>query len=217
MRKTIILFDLDGTLIDSTEAILEGFNVAFKKFNQKAPADEVIKSHIGKTLHDMFNLMGVEERLLDSYVLAYKTHYRTIHTQKTHLLPKAKEALELASSFATLGVVTTKTGKYSIEILKHLGVMDYFEVLIGMEDVSNPKPHPEPILKALSRLNQKDIDKSNSWMIGDTPMDILSAKNAKINPIGVTSGYGSFEELSRDTSLIFPDAFEAIKYLSPKR
>jgi len=216
MKKTVILFDLDGTLIDSTEAILEGFRVAFKKFNNPIPTDNIIKSHIGKTLHDMFYLMGIKKDLLDEHVIAYKMYYRTIHTKKTHLLLNAKKAIELANKFATLGVVTTKTGKYSIEILEHLGIMNYFNTLVGIEHIQNPKPHAEPILKALSNLNI-DKTKDNIFMIGDTPMDMLSAKNAGINAIGVTSGYASFKELESYTSTIFKDAFEAIKYIEKNR
>ena len=209
--KKVILFDLDGTVIDSTEAILEGFRVAFEKFGNKSPSDEVIKSHIGKTLEDMFRLMGVKNSLIDSHVTAYKMHYRTIHLEKTILLDGAKEAIKEASRFATLGVVTTKTGKYSAEILEHLGVMRYFKTLIGRENVTYPKPHAEPIQKAIKSLN---CDKnSNIWMIGDTPMDILSASNAKINSVAVTSGYASYEELNRYASKICNNVNEAVKYI----
>jgi len=208
--KSVILFDLDGTVIDSTEAILEGFRVSFEKFGIESPPDTIIKSHIGKTLDDMYKEMGVDNGLIDKLVDAYKMHYRTIHLEKTILLDGAKEAIYEASKFATLGVVTTKTGKYSIEILKHLGVMDYFDTLIGREDVTYPKPHAEPILKALERLNH---NKNRVWMIGDTPMDILSANSAGVNSIAVTSGYSSFEILEKCASKICTNVLESIKYI----
>ena len=144
--KSIILFDLDGTLIDSTEAILEGFRVSFEKFGKAVPDDELIKAQIGKPLEEMYQILGVEKALIDNIVHTYKMHYRTIHREKTTLLPNAKKAIIEASKFATLGIVTTKTGKYSMEILEHLGLMCYFETLIGREHVIYPKPHAEPIL-----------------------------------------------------------------------
>ena len=208
--KPIILFDLDGTLIDSTEAILEGFRVSFEEFGKAIPTDKSIKAEIGKTLEDMYRILGVEEKLIDKIVHAYKMHYRTIHTAKTTLLPNAKKAVIEASKFARLGVVTTKTGKYSIEILEHFELMCYFETLIGREDVTYPKPHAQPILKALSKLQ---VDKTNVWMIGDTPMDILSAQNAGINSIAVTSGYASYQTLNRYESKICNNALDAIKYI----
>ena len=208
--KKVILFDLDGTLIDSTEAILEGFRVSFEKFGKTVPDDKLIKEEIGKPLEEMYQILGVEEEFIDSIVHAYKMHYRTIHTEKTTLLPNAKEAIVEASKFATLGVVTTKTGKYSREILEHLGLMCYFETLIGREDVTYPKPHAEPILKALSKLQ---LDKNSAWMIGDTPMDILSAQNAGINSVAVTSGYASYQTLDKYASKISNNVLDAIEYI----
>jgi len=107
-----ILFDLDGTLIDSTEAILESFSVAFDTFKEEAPADELIKAEIGHPLDHMFTKLGVSQEKVWDYVNAYKMHYRKISCDKTVLLPNAREAVELASRYATLGVVTTKTAKY---------------------------------------------------------------------------------------------------------
>ncbi len=118
--KPVVLFDLDGTVIDSTEAILDGFRVAFETFGEKVPSNEAIKNEVGHTLEDMFLKLGVAEDRVNEHVHAYKMHYRIISCEKTVLLYGAKEAIEEASSFATLGVVTTKTGEYSRILLEHL-------------------------------------------------------------------------------------------------
>ncbi len=209
----IILFDLDGTLIDSTEAILESFGVAFKAFEDEVPANELIKAEIGHPLDVMFQILGVEKERVWDYVNAYKMHYREISCAKTMLLPKAREAVELASKHATLGIVTTKTAKYSIELLEHMGLMSYFEVLIGREDVQNPKPHPEPIQKALLKLPTVT---NEIWMIGDTCMDMLSAKSANIASVGVTCGYGSVEMLSKCSDNIYQNALQAVTFIANK-
>ena len=206
----VILFDLDGTLIDSTEAILESFSVAFETFDTPVPSNEQIKAQIGHPLDDMFATFGVESSSVEDHVEAYKMHYRKISRTKTILLPNAREAVELASRYAMLGVVTTKTAKYSIELLEHLGLMSYFDVLIGREDVQNPKPHPEPIFKALSKLQS---DRSKHWMIGDTPMDILAAKAANINSVAVTCGYADEASLLEHTENLTHSALDAVKYI----
>ena len=208
----IILFDLDGTLIDSTEAILESFTVAFKTFQEEVPSDELIKAEIGHPLDVMFLTLGVEEEKVWDYVTAYKMHYRKISCAKTVLLPQAREAVELASRHATLGVVTTKTAKYSIELLEHMGLMNHFEVLIGREDVENPKPHPEPVYKALSKLQSDTTNKC--WMVGDTCMDMHAAKSAGIDAIAVTCGYGTEEVLAQCTENIHKNALEAITFIT---
>ena len=206
----IILFDLDGTLIDSTSSILEGFEVAFNTHQKTPPSDASIKSLIGYPLDVMFSKLGVKSEEIQRYIYAYKKHYRSIHTQKTTLLPQAKEAVELAASFATLGIVTTKTGKYSHELLEHFGMGNYFKTLVGREHVVHPKPHPEPILKALSNLGNKD---ASIYMIGDTCMDMLSAKEAKATGIGVLCGYGDEKSLKQCTPTIKSSAFEAVKFI----
>lgn len=207
----IILFDLDGTLIDSTEAILESFAVAFKTFGSVVPDEALIKAEIGHPLDDMFATLGVEASEVDAHVQAYKMHYQKISCAKTVLLPEAREAVELASQHAVLGVVTTKTGKYSKELLEHMGLMRYFDVLVGREDVENPKPHPEPILKALSMLQS---EKHVHWMIGDTPMDILAAKAANINCVAVTCGYADEAVLLEHTENLSKSALEAVKFIT---
>ncbi len=233
MNKCIILFDLDGTLIDSTDAILKCFDDSFKHFGLETPADEKIKALIGHPLDYMYEHLGVEKEKVWDFVDVYKMHYRERSKPMTYFLPEAVEAIKEAATFARLGIVTTKTGSYSRILLEHMGVMDYFEVLIGREDVTHPKPHPEPILKALHQMNvslsSEDEAKvrgigdglcssprrhyKNIWMIGDTCLDTASAKDAKIKAIGVKCGYGSEEELMRCSEFLQNNTLAAVKYI----
>lgn len=201
-----ILFDLDGTLIDSTDAILEGFEVAYDTFGEVAPDSEEITSLIGYPLDVMFEKLGVRGEV-QGYVDAYKKQYRIISRAKTTLLPLAREAIEEASRFAKLGIVTTKTGLYSRELLEHMDMMHHFDVLVGREDVQNPKPHAEPIHKAIKHL---DASYESTWMIGDTLLDIHSAKNAGIKSVGVLCGYGKRSDLAKHANHITDNAFDAV-------
>ena len=210
----IILFDLDGTLIDSTEAILESFHNSFAVYDTVSPDDEQIKALIGHPLDVMYRELGVDEEKIWDFVNTYKEHYRKISTQKTILLKNAKEAVEAAAEFASLGIVTTKTGKYSQVLMEHFDLMDKFDVLIGREHVQNPKPHAEPILKALEHF---DTNNKEIWMIGDTQLDLLSAQNANVNSIGVLSGYDKKETLTKFTNMIVSDSLEAVKYLKSRK
>lgn len=205
-ESAVVLFDLDGTVIDSTEAIVESFHVAFTHFKDAPPSDAAIVSGIGHPLKTMFEQLGVEPDRCEAYVTVYREHYRKVCNDKTVLVPQAREAVELMARHARLGVVTTKTARYSWEILKHLGIGDLFETVVGFEEVKNPKPHPEPILLALERMKKPAGPK---WMIGDTPMDILAAKAAGVTPMGVLSGYASKEELLKHECDIFGNALNA--------
>ncbi len=211
-KEKIILFDLDGTLIDSTDAIIKCFLHAFEDNGasfEKTPED--IKSQIGYPLDVMFSYFGVSGDEVGNYVDSYKKQYRDISVEMTTLLDNAKLSVEEASKFARLGIVTTKTTKYTLPILENFGILEHFEVVIGRQEVENPKPHPEPILKALEAMNlspNKEI-----YMIGDTKLDIIAAIAANVNNIAVLSGSGSYEELRNYTPNVVKDALEAVKMI----
>jgi len=207
--KPIILFDLDGTLIDSTEAILESFRFAYDDNDTICnSSDQEIKNTIGYPLEVMFEQLGVTKSDIEKYVLSYKKHYRIISNEKTVMLANAIEAIKEAYSFATLGIVTTKTTQYSKILLENKGVMHYFSTIIGFQEVTHPKPHPEPILKALENLSarpSKDI-----YMIGDTTLDLIAAKEAGVSSVGVLCGYGTQDQLKKYTDKIVTNSYEAV-------
>ncbi|WP_457608665.1 HAD family hydrolase [Nitratifractor sp.] len=209
----VVLFDLDGTLIDSTEAILESFASTFERLGGGMPDEGAIRRQIGHPLSEMYRNLGIAEERIDAYVRAYKEHYRQVHTQKTVLLPGSAEAVEQAAAFARLGVVTTKTGRYSRELLEHFGLMEHFDVLIGSEDVQRHKPDPEPVLAALERMGAS-VDRA--WMVGDTCMDVEAALAAGVTPMGLSCGYGEVEDLRRCGAEVFPSALDAVAFLAER-
>lgn len=210
MNKTI-LFDLDGTLIDSTDAILNSFQGAFKALGLTSKNNEEIKNLIGYPLEQMFRMLYPDKvNLSKEFVLSYREIYAQIYLEQTTLLPKAKEALELGSEIADLGIVTTKGGKFTPILLDYLRVKKFFKTLITLEDVTNPKPSSEPIILALKGLNKTQ---ENAYMIGDTILDIQAAISANITPLALTCGYGNENELKAH-SMVFLNAYEAVNYIA---
>ena len=212
-KNKIILFDLDGTLIDSTDAIVSTFYHSFKELNFNFKGnDKTIKSLIGYPLDIMYKELGVEESKVWDFVDAYKNRYKIISKEQTTLLKDAYEAIYEASLFARVSVVTTKTRMYTMPLLEHFNIAQFFEIITGRENVQNPKPHPEPILITLEQMNY-DENLHDVWMIGDTKLDLIAASSANVNSIGLLCGYGELEELEKYTKFIEKDAISAVNFL----
>lgn len=210
MKRKILLFDLDGTLIDSTQAILESFINAslFFGYNFKGREQE-IQALIGHPLREMFIKMGLPQDQLDEYVKLYRSNYERVYLEKTTLLPKVKDSFKNLPTSYLLGVVTSKSSFFSRKILESLGMLDYFFKMVGIDDVREPKPSAEPIFKALEGL---EYDKSEVYMIGDTFFDMQSAKNADVIGIGVHGKYD--KNLAEYTDLVFEDIQQALEYIT---
>jgi phosphoglycolate phosphatase len=213
-KNKIILFDLDGTLIDSTDAIISTFNHSFKELNYDFKgSDENIKSLIGYPLDIMYKQLGVDEEKVWDFVDAYKNRYRIISKEQTTLLEDAFEAVKLASQFARVSVVTTKTRAYTMPLLEHFDIAQFFEIVTGRENVENPKPHPEPILITLEQMNyNKDLHEV--WMVGDTKLDLIAANEANVNSVGVLCGYGEKEELLLYTKYVKNNSLDAVNFIN---
>ncbi len=213
-KNKIILFDLDGTLIDSTDAIVSTFKHSFNELNFNFNGTEQdIKNLIGYPLDIMYKNLGVDETKVWDFVDSYKNRYRIISKEQTTLLENAYEAVELASKIARVSVVTTKTRMYTIPLLDHFNITQFFEIITGRENVQNPKPHPEPILITLEQMKY-DKNIHDVWMIGDTKLDLIAANDANINSIGVLCGYGERDELLKYTNYIENNSLDAVKFLS---
>ncbi|MGB3750368.1 MAG: HAD family hydrolase [Arcobacteraceae bacterium] len=214
-KDVIILFDLDGTLIDSTDAIVGCFLHSFDELGFDFQGDiEDIKNEIGYPLDIMYATLGVPEEKVEDFVTSYKKEYRLVSEAKTTLLTGALEAVKLAATFARIGIVTTKTTLYTLPLLTKFEILEYFETIIGRQEVANPKPHPEPILKAMERMN---VDATNDiYMIGDTKLDLIAANEAFVKGVGVLCGYGKKDDLLQYTDTIYEDALKAVEGIQKK-
>lgn len=194
MKYSTILFDLDGTLLDTNELIIGSFLHTLGHFlPDKVFTREDIIPHMGKTLTDMLQLFDQER--VEEMIQVYREHNISNHDQIVTIFPGVQEVVkELHKRGIKLGIVTTKQ-RNTVEMgLKLFDLMQYMGSIVTLQDVENPKPHPEPILKAMAELGALAPE---TLMIGDSRYDIEAAQRAGIDSAGVAWSLKGTEHLKQ--------------------
>ncbi len=187
-----IIFDLDGTLIDSFEAINDAFDEVFSAFQGRTITFKESNSYVGVPLEGLLGeLFGKENQ--DEAIRIFRNRYKEVCFEKTSLIEGVKEILNsLKKRGKSLNVATNKTGSISRELLEHLEIGNLFDCIFGVYDGLEGKPAPAMIKKIAEKT---DIPLSKTVLVGDSPVDIMTAKNAGIPIFSVASGNHSYEEL----------------------
>ncbi|MCC6143176.1 MAG: HAD-IA family hydrolase [Candidatus Hydrogenedentes bacterium] len=206
-----VLFDLDGTLIDSTDAIVDSFYYTLDRLGEPRPPRGAIVSSIGHLLEDQFRIM-LPEYDADECARIYREHYSQVACEMTSLLPGGRDALEtLADAGLRLGFATSKKRVYAEMILDHLGVLDYFAARIGPDDVQHAKPHPEAVLMAAEQLV---LSSSEIFFIGDTHFDVEAGHAAGARVLCVTTGYATRDALEAlDAEAVYDSLEEVTRHI----
>ena len=184
MRYPTVLFDLDGTLIDSGEIILSSFRHATKTVLAREIPDEVLAAAVGGS--NIYEQMrAFDEDRADELVRVYREHNEPLHDDLVafegieHVLERLKR------EGRQLGIVTAKRRKTVDLAFAILPLERYFDAVVTAEQTEHHKPHPEPVLTALELLGSQPAE---PVFVGDSPYDIESGKAAGVFAIGVTWG-----------------------------
>ncbi|MCK0472990.1 pyrophosphatase PpaX [Halalkalibacter sp. APA_J-10(15)] len=176
-----ILFDLDGTLINTNDLIIESFLHTLDHFHPGEYNREKVIEFIGPPLVDSFQ--SVDPGRVDEMVTHYREFNHRMHDELVTEYVGVYETIErLHKQGYKLAIVTTKIRKTAMMGLQLMKLDQFFDVVIGLDDVKHAKPHPEPLEKALEQLGSK---KKSSMMVGDSHSDILSGKNLGIPTVAV--------------------------------
>ncbi|MEK3688217.1 pyrophosphatase PpaX [Paenibacillus sp. LMG 31459] len=177
-----VLFDLDGTIVNTNELIISSFMHALKENNLPALTREEIIPHMGTTLQQQ---MSAFSGLQDTSVLelSYRSYNYAHHDELIRSFPHVNETMEgLLSRGIKLGIVTTKIRPTTLKALEMFDLLKYMETIVTVNDVSQAKPHPEPVLTAVANLG---VDPARTLMVGDSAVDIQSAKAAGVRVAAV--------------------------------
>ncbi len=190
MELKALLFDLDGTLLDSVAAILKANRETFDLMGLDF-SDQDARAAIGIPLSVQAKLFGGNRA--EEFIEVYKTAYRKYKNLDTHLYPGTIEMLDsVRAKGLKTALVTSKAAGGTYRAINELGLKERLDAVVTEDDVKNPKPDAEPVLKALEQL---EVTPNEAVFVGDSLYDVESSRKAGVKMIGVSWGARSAEEL----------------------
>lgn len=201
--KNVLLFDLDGTLVDSAPDLALALNRTLSDLNKEEFNQQTIRGWVGNGAKVLVQrgLSGsssintqLDTALIEEALTIFLAHYQQCLCVDSILYPDVKKGLfALKASGYRLAIITNKPAIFIQPILQGLGIDNLFELLIGGDTLAETKPDPAPLNYALAQLK---VSAQQCLMIGDSKNDILAAKAANIDSIGLTYGYNYGEDIA---------------------
>lgn len=209
-----VVFDFDYTLADSSEGIIASVNHALTQIGEKTADPAAVRQMIGHSLEDTFAKFvdpSDANKIQTCKKLFLDFADNGIMVKNTVILQEVEQTLGwLYENFYTMGIVSTK-GRSTIEsILAHHDLEDFFDVILGYEDVKELKPNPEGLLRAVEELGGNKID---TVYVGDSVIDIQTAKNAGVSVIAIASGMTTAEILRAKSPEVLIRSFGELQKL----
>ena len=190
----LIIFDLDGTLVDSKEGLVDSVNFALKEVGAKEKSKKEIISYIGIGIdHLIRSSLGREYENRFEETKSVFENYRRSFPDGSKLYPGVKEILEYFKDKKKV-IATNGKHEFAVLALKRTNIYDYFADVVGGDDVDCMKPSSCPLDIAMKRFN---ADKEKTVIVGDMYLDILAGKKAGISTCAVTYGIGKNEDITK--------------------
>lgn len=206
-RLKLLIFDLDGTLVDSSKPMGKAFNHTLKQMNVREFSREETDSFIGTPLSDLFmNVMNRPGRddIIEKCIRIYRKKYLEIFLDESYLYDGVAETIPGLASRYRIALATTKKTDIARMTLEHFKLIEHFELILGFDSVALPKPSPEIINRTLHELKVK---KEEALMIGDSIYDLKAASSAGVRSCIVSYGFDRLERLKLNRPDIMIDSF----------
>jgi len=192
----LVMFDMDGTLIDSSNAIVNTINYVRTNIGFERLEKAYILEHINDPTINSAEFFYGTKHFTDEQTFLFEDYYNKNCLNEIYLYDGIKELIQNLSKDCKLAVATNASSIFAKKMLVHLDVHHYFDMLVGYNDVTNPKPHPEMVHKILNKL---DTEKEKAILIGDSKKDTQAASSAGIDSILVNWGFSDHEDEALDT------------------
>jgi len=209
MSLPAILFDLDGTLIDSIDLLLESMRHAFADRPGPRPTTAEWVAGIGTPLVTQFRAWATDDRDLQALTDRYRRFQRANHDRLTRCYPGVVDVVgRLSTAGYPLAVVTSKANDLAHRSLAYVGLAPFFPVVVGVESTVRHKPDAEPVCFALAQLGG---DARRAVFIGDSPHDVAAGNAAGVTTIAALWGAFTREALERATPTIVLDRIDGLE------
>jgi len=184
VRYPVVLFDLDGTVIDSGSIILASMrHAAVTVLGREIPDEQLVAAVGGPGLLEQMRLLDADR--VDELVDCYRAHNEPLHAELAECAGMTDALTILKQEGRRLGIVTAKR-RATVDIaFRYLPLEAFFEVVVGSDDTERHKPDPQPLLHALKQLGAEPRDAA---YVGDSPFDVRAAKAAGLHSVAVTWG-----------------------------
>ncbi|MCZ7649459.1 MAG: HAD-IA family hydrolase [Planctomycetota bacterium] len=193
MRYPTVLFDLDGTLLDSVGGIASAVNLARESFGLRALPLDLVRTFVGDGVDRLIERSFEDAGLCAEARARYLSFYSQGMYDGTRVYPGVAEALaELEAAGCRMGVVTNKPGGSARKLLEHFGLARFLGAILGGDNPHGLKPNPAPLLAAVRELNGEP---ARALMVGDGPADVAGARGAGLAVCIVSYGIGDPAEL----------------------
>jgi len=208
-RWPVVVFDLDGTVVNTIPLIIASYEHAMLHVLGERPTVAEARSWIGQTLYGTFGARHPEhaQELVDSYV-AWNTEHLAELVEEFPGTPELFDAL--AAAGVTVGVATSKRRASATDTLLHAGLADRLDVTVAMEDTDIHKPEPEPLLLALRLLGETP---ERAAYVGDAVVDVLAAKAAGMASVAVSWGAAARSDLESAHPDVLVDTVDELRAL----
>lgn len=209
----LIIFDQDGTLIDSTRSVWRVLNHVLVSRGRAAVEYNEVKSMMGATLEGMFHSFGLGEAPI--YQAAMEEFHQLYHAtslQDTTVFSDVTETLTHYHFRKRMTIATNKPAAIAVTALQEFTLEHFFELVVGIDMVTQPKPHPETIHLTLERTG---VHPTRAVLVGDSLTDVQTGMSAGITTIAVATGAHSRDELAAANPEYIIDSLQELRNIIP--